>query len=100
MGRIIPQPPAAPGPIRKAEIFWVDVNDHLPDDEITVLGCSGDGDVVLAYHSGGHWYRENGFSISRQKPTNLTHWADLPLTHNEIQGPPRIPGGFPIANSQ
>jgi hypothetical protein len=59
-------------PIQKREIHWVDVRDHLPDDEITVLIQDSGGDIWLGWHDNNAW--RNGI----RKLPKITHWADLP----------------------
>ena len=68
----------APTPIQAVTIYWVDVRDHLPDDETSVLVWAvdddGDADVYKAWHEENIW-RDAG---SAQALVGVTHWADLP----------------------
>lgn len=55
------------------QIFWIDVLDHLPDDEITVLGYVGNGEMELVYHAYNRW------CIAQTTLTiNIFFWAELP----------------------
>jgi hypothetical protein len=62
-------------------IVWIDVLDHLPDDEITVLGYVGNGEMELvAYDSsspdatGNCWFLAGTLGA----PATVFFWADLP----------------------
>jgi hypothetical protein len=62
---------------------WMPVASELPDDEITVLLASSDGEVYLGYHSGDEdlctsdgWMFETLFEP--MPGVRITHWADLP----------------------
>lgn len=61
-------------PIQRREIFWIDVLDHMPDDEITVLVCCANDDMWLAYHSDNTWKNQ----AYNDPLDDVTHWADLP----------------------
>jgi len=66
-------------PIQKREIFWVDVNDHLPDDEITVLLAYFFGDVGMGFHAEGDWCDMHSGTVDESEERNrVTHWADIP----------------------
>jgi hypothetical protein len=62
-----------PTPPQPVTIYWIDVRDHLPDDEITVLVSSGDQDIDVGYHLAGEWYRTYGQLLG-----DVAYWADLP----------------------
>jgi hypothetical protein len=57
-------------------IFWSDVNDELPDDDITVLIAQDDANepVWLGYRDGDFWRDVSGTAYINK----VTHWADLP----------------------
>lgn len=61
-------------PPTKREIWLVDVRDHMPDDEITVLVQCADQEFTLAWHGEDGW-RE---CASATLLHGVTHWADLP----------------------
>lgn len=66
-------------PPRKVESFWIDVGDHLPDDEITVLIATGpdsDGDreIAMAFRGAGIWYD----CVSLKRYPSVEAWMDLP----------------------
>jgi hypothetical protein len=63
-------------PPERRETFWVDVLDHMPDDETTVLVASGCGesDVNMAWHADGVW-RDCGTAAVI---IDVTHWMDIP----------------------
>lgn len=67
---------SAPLPPQRRETFWVDVRDHLPDDEMTVLVATraDDGEVTLAWHCHELW-RDCG---SGSMLSGVTHWMDIP----------------------
>lgn len=58
-----------------APITWVNADEDLPDDEITVLLALEDGEVWTGYHDGGRWYYASGDLISTSK---VLHWANFP----------------------
>jgi hypothetical protein len=66
-------------PPQPREIYWIDVEDHLPDDEITVLVCDVQGDMYLAYHAEGEWWQEGFNPVLGTLIGNVSYWADLPL---------------------
>lgn len=67
------QPPA------RVESFWIDVRDHLPDDDITVLIATGpddegDHEVTMAFRDAGVWRN----SISLKQYPIVEAWMDVP----------------------
>ena len=68
-------PPAA------ALVFIIDVNDHLPDDETTVMVADAEGDWCMAWHEGGKWWEINSDKVLE----NVTHWADLLPPPGEVR---------------
>lgn len=66
--------PNAPKPPQPRIIHWIDVRDHLPDDEITVLVSFDGGEVSLGWHEAGVW-RECACACQLE---TVTHWMDLP----------------------
>lgn len=62
---------------QRVELFWIDCNDHMPDDEITVLVCTNEDDVLMAWHEDGLWRDYSDFGSTLY---NVTHWMDLPET--------------------
>lgn len=68
-------------PPKPVTTFWIDVLDHLPDDETTVLVAYDGIDVASGFMDGGVWkYEGSGNPIEG----TVTHWADLP-THPEYK---------------
>lgn len=65
-----------PSPPQRVESFWIDVRDHMPDDEITVLVCTETDDVWMAWHEDGVWREVGDASIILL----VTHWMDVPET--------------------
>lgn len=63
-----------PHPPQRREVWWIDVRDHLPDDEITVLITYGDEEVSLGWHEEGTWKECGGGCY-----VDVTHWAHLPV---------------------
>lgn len=61
-------------PPQRREIWMVDVRDHMPDDETTVLVQLSDGEFTTAWHADDQW-RE---CASATLLGNVTHWGDLP----------------------
>lgn len=61
-------------PPTKREIWLIDVRDHLPDDETTVMVQCANGEFFQAWHMENDW-REFG---SATLLAGVTHWADLP----------------------
>lgn len=63
-------------PPQERQLFWIDVRDHMPDDEITVLVATreNDGEATMAWHCDGLW-RDCG---SAAVLDGVTHWMDLP----------------------
>lgn len=63
-------------PPERRELFWIDVRDHMPDDEMTVMVASdsGESDVNIAWHAEGLWRLCAGAAII----VDVTHWMDLP----------------------
>lgn len=66
---------ATPPQLRRA--YWIDVLDHMPDDEMSVLvgtNRSADSEVNLGWHADGVW-RD---CASAEIIADVTHWMDLP----------------------
>jgi hypothetical protein len=61
-------------PPQPRTIHWIDVRDHLPDDEISVLVSDKDGEIWYAWHENNAW-----FDATAGRLVHITHWADLPL---------------------
>lgn len=55
--------------------FWIDVRDHMPDDEIQVLVYLATDQHQLAYHVDGQW---RSAETERELDSEVTHWADPP----------------------
>lgn len=64
-------------PPERREMFWIDVRDHMPDDETTVLVAS-DSDVTTGYHANELWWD----CCSDANNIDVTHWMDLPELPN------------------
>lgn len=64
--------PAVPPPQART-LWWIHVDDHLPDDETTVLVCDLDGDIEIAYHRDDAWFTTADVGID-----SVVAWADLP----------------------
>lgn len=60
-------------PPQPVTIHWIDVRDHLPDDETTVLVADRNGEVWQAWHEGHAW-----LEMTAGRLVGITHWADLP----------------------
>lgn len=68
------RPPRPILPPQPRELFWIDVRDHLPDDQITVLVALQFGEMELAWHEEGHWW----LCASGGMEDRISHWMDLP----------------------
>jgi len=76
-------------PPQPVQLFWIDVKDHLPDDEMTVLFHSADGETFVGFRESGEWFD----ATSAIHPVAfVTHWADLPT-------PPKT-GELPMLRSE
>lgn len=62
-------------PPQPTTLHWIDVRDHLPDDEITVLVFGRDEAMTHAYLVGELWRNAETDEVMCQ---NITHWAELP----------------------
>lgn len=67
----VPQRVAPVLPPQARVTYWIDVRDHLPDDETTVHCCC-ETEVFDGYHRDGAWWMS-----SSDEQTTVTHWADL-----------------------
>ncbi len=67
-------PPATPP--QRRETFWIDVGDHMPDDDTTVLVANQafEGEVFMAWHENGQWFEAGTADIV----PFVTHWMDIP----------------------
>jgi hypothetical protein len=55
-------------------MHWIDVRDHLPDAEITVLVAHGDEGISMAFRDQHVWSNVDGTNTI----LGVTHWMDLP----------------------
>jgi len=65
-------------------ITWIDANEQLPDDEITVLVYSSqiaDEPVWLGYHEEHLWLAVDGTELE-----DVTHWAHVPAGPQDNAG--------------
>lgn len=53
---------------------WIPVNDHLPDDEMTVLLALADGEVWPGFHDDGKWFYVSADPVG----VEVLHWAEFP----------------------
>ncbi len=67
-----------PTPPQPRTTYWIDVQDHLPDDETRVLVAFDDGEVDVAYRDADRWLG----AMDSVLETAVTHWADLPEPPN------------------
>jgi hypothetical protein len=68
----------APTPPQPRQLFWIDVRDHMPDDETTVLVAMPDGEITTAWHADDCWREAASATLIK----TVTHWADLPEPPN------------------
>lgn len=76
---ILPLPQANPNRIQAVQVHWVSVEDHLPDDDTTVLVhvSNGEGEPIWpGFHSGDQWFWADGSEVTAAEC--VTHWADFP----------------------
>ena len=59
----------------KSEIKWTSVEADLPDDEISVLIATNDGDVWIGYKLGDVWFWSEGLLV---ESGTVQFWADIP----------------------
>lgn len=63
----------------RRELFWIDVLDHMPDDEMNVLIAVTDGEgceVWTGFHDGDDGWRYS--SAEKVVGGIVTHWMDFP----------------------
>lgn len=53
---------------------WTETAKQLPDDELTVLVATSDGEVWTGYHSEGCWWYVSADKIG----IDVTHWMSFP----------------------
>jgi hypothetical protein len=58
-----------------AHLEWDAVENRLPDDDITVLIATDDGEVHTGFHDAGQW---RDAATAMRVGAQVTHWADLP----------------------
>ena len=56
---------------KRTEFAWIDVNDEMPDSDLTVLVFTG-GETWLGYFDGNVWQSVEAGAIE------VTHWMELP----------------------
>ena len=71
----VPPNPKAPQP---RTIFWISVDDHLPDDECTVLVQDSSGDCWMSHHVYNHWLEH----LLEWPIKDVTNWSHLPEPAN------------------
>ena len=63
-----------------SSVVWVDAQDKLPDDDMTVLVAIDDGEVWTGFMDGGFWRYVSADVIEG----TVKHWAEFPEPPNAI----------------
>ena len=69
---------------------WINVEDHLPDENTAVLTCNCNGwnmdemEPEIGYFESGHWFWVDRTNFSHYDVLHPTHWMPLPSIPRKI----------------